>query len=387
VSKPAISIITPARNAAETIRETIISVQKQTFENWELIVINDGSTDKTHTIVEEFRHSDTRIRLIVGKGEGVSIARNLGLDNARGDFITFLDADDIYMPDNLEQSHRTLQENPDYMWVSCGYKYVDSQLNDLELYRKIPSKRSFRYAHTVPTTICALMIRTHILNNNRFDSRFAHGEDWLFIARLLRQGYDLHGTDHIGFAYRIHHDSAVISKYYHHSYQLLDILDIIYDYDSDCPNPLPKYRSGLKSPPKPFVIQKRLFGVLLWMLFSGEVEKATKVIDDLLFYDKSFRRIYPYDLYNTISFLTARYYQCNREEWQQRLSQHAPMILDIAINSQLNEKLPYLYSFLKQIVDGDSTLTTLKTKYRIMSFIRRIIYKARFEIETRLLMM
>ena len=94
-----ISVIIPAYNAEKTIRETIESVIKQTFSDWELIVVNDGSQDRTVEVVSQIK--DPRIKLFSIPHAGVSASRNRGFDNSVGQFIAFLDADDLWKPEKL----------------------------------------------------------------------------------------------------------------------------------------------------------------------------------------------------------------------------------------------------------------------------------------------
>src|ERR1700744_5385897 len=97
-----ISIIMPAYNAENFIGSAIESVLDQTYLNWELIVVNDGSTDQTAAIVETFAASDKRIKCISQPNMRQGAARNTGIKNSRGDLIAFLDADDLWLPGKLE---------------------------------------------------------------------------------------------------------------------------------------------------------------------------------------------------------------------------------------------------------------------------------------------
>lgn len=117
--KPRISVIIPAYNAEKTILETIASVQNQTFSNFEIIVINDGSTDSTLKLLEEL--NDDRLRVVSYANGGLSVARNRGMAEAQGEFIALLDADDLWTPDKLELQLAALQANPKagvvYSWT------------------------------------------------------------------------------------------------------------------------------------------------------------------------------------------------------------------------------------------------------------------------------
>lgn len=108
---PLISVITPAYNAERFIGDTIDSVLDQTFANWEMVIVDDRSTDNTTTIVEEYRKRDNRIKLIVlEKNSGSAVARNTAMENAKGRYIAFLDSDDRWLPEKLEKQLRFMQE-------------------------------------------------------------------------------------------------------------------------------------------------------------------------------------------------------------------------------------------------------------------------------------
>lgn len=116
---PLISVIIPVYNGDRTILETIASVQKQTYSDFELIVINDGSTDRTLELLSTIE--DPRLKVFSYPNGGLSVARNRGISQANGKFITFIDADDLWTPDKLELQLKALQQHPEagvaYSWT------------------------------------------------------------------------------------------------------------------------------------------------------------------------------------------------------------------------------------------------------------------------------
>jgi glycosyltransferase involved in cell wall biosynthesis len=116
---PTISVIIPAYNAEHTILETISSVQKQTFSDFELIVVDDGSTDRMLELLHSVK--DERLKIFSYENAGVSVSRNRGLSHATGEFIAFIDADDLWTPDKLELQLAALQVHPEagvaYSWT------------------------------------------------------------------------------------------------------------------------------------------------------------------------------------------------------------------------------------------------------------------------------
>lgn len=125
--KGEVSIIIPAYNAEKYIEQTIDSVFSQTYQNWELIVIDDGSVDLTAKKIEKYL-SDKRVSYYFQKNSGVSVARNRGISLAKGDYITFLDADDFWDMDNLRKKIDLLKKLPDIDWVFSDVYNADSNL-------------------------------------------------------------------------------------------------------------------------------------------------------------------------------------------------------------------------------------------------------------------
>lgn len=120
------SIIIPAYNAEKTLHACLLSVQKQTYQNFEAIVVDDGSTDNTQQIAELFSKTDTRFQYVPQKNSGVSAARNHGISIASGEFIGFLDSDDRYVETYLQEFYTMITELPEYDFFCCGYRSVDA---------------------------------------------------------------------------------------------------------------------------------------------------------------------------------------------------------------------------------------------------------------------
>jgi glycosyltransferase involved in cell wall biosynthesis len=120
-----VSIVTPTYNSERFIADAINSVLKQTFTNWELLIVNDGSTDKTQGIIEEYLEKDNRIKLLNHiESQGAGAARNKAIAEAKGDYIAFLDADDMWKPSKLEKQIKLLKETSAAVCFS-SYELVD----------------------------------------------------------------------------------------------------------------------------------------------------------------------------------------------------------------------------------------------------------------------
>ncbi|NES72852.1 MAG: glycosyltransferase family 2 protein, partial [Okeania sp. SIO2D1] len=105
-----ISVIIPVYNGEKTIRDTINSVLKQSFADFELIIINDGSTDSTLEVINSFQ--DHRLKVFSYPNAGQGASRNRGIELAKGEYISFIDADDMWTSDKLEKQLQALQDNP-----------------------------------------------------------------------------------------------------------------------------------------------------------------------------------------------------------------------------------------------------------------------------------
>jgi glycosyltransferase involved in cell wall biosynthesis len=126
MKKPIVSIIVPAYNASKYIEKTVISVQGQLFQEWELIIVDDGSTDDQNMLIEQLIKVDDRIQLLQQPNQGVSAARNNGYRKSQGRYVAFLDADDLWLPNNL--SEKLLKfEHGDYGLVHSNATVIDSK--------------------------------------------------------------------------------------------------------------------------------------------------------------------------------------------------------------------------------------------------------------------
>lgn len=122
-----VSIIMPAYNAEKYIEEAIQSVLKQTYTNWELIIVNDSSVDDTEKIIKKYKEQDKRIKLYsLPKNQGVANARNTALQNAVGRYIAFLDSDDMWLPEKLEKQIGFMKIN-NYVFTYHQYRHFASR--------------------------------------------------------------------------------------------------------------------------------------------------------------------------------------------------------------------------------------------------------------------
>lgn len=138
-----VSIITPSFNSAKFIAETIQSVQNQTYQNWEMIIVDDGSSDETENVVLSIIEKDKRIQFYkLNQNSGPAVARNTGIEKASGDYMTFIDADDIWFPTFIENNIKTIQETG-IPFVFSSYKRANEQLEFVYSDFVVPNKVSY----------------------------------------------------------------------------------------------------------------------------------------------------------------------------------------------------------------------------------------------------
>ena len=136
MATPFFSVVIPMYNVENYIEATIRSVLCQTFNDYEVIVVNDGSSDSSAQIVSSIK--DDRIILVNQYNEGVSSARNTGIRHARGSYIAWLDSDDIWHPQYLEMAYQAFALNPDINWYASNYAVV-SGINDVNVQQQLTS--------------------------------------------------------------------------------------------------------------------------------------------------------------------------------------------------------------------------------------------------------
>ena len=185
-TKPRISVIIPAYNAENTILETIASVQSQTFSDFEIIVINDGSTDSTLEKVTDL--TDARIYITSYDNGGLPTARNRGIALARGEYITFLDADDLWTPDKLECQLAAFSKSPDAGLVYSWTSFMDEQGQTVH-----PDTPIFFEGNVLKDLLChnflrngsnPLLKRSVVAAVGDFDPKLGSAEDWDYWLRV-----------------------------------------------------------------------------------------------------------------------------------------------------------------------------------------------------------
>ena len=198
-----VSIIMAAYNASKTIANAIDSVIKQTYINWELIIINDSSSDNTKDIIENYQQKDNRVLLIDhSKNQGVSVSRHDGLTSARGKWIAILDSDDAWEKDKLEkQIHRQQETSGELIYT--GSAFMDTDGNVLKWKLQVPL--TIQYKDLLKQNI--ISNSSVLVERTLYEKYFSYGdqmhEDYAIWLQLLRDGYKAYGVNEPLLIYRI----------------------------------------------------------------------------------------------------------------------------------------------------------------------------------------
>jgi glycosyltransferase involved in cell wall biosynthesis len=208
IETPKISVILPVYNCQEFVSEAVISILNQTFSNFELIIIDDCSTDKTLEIIKSF--DDSRIKIIEKpKNSGYTDSLNFGIDIAKGEYIARMDGDDISLPMRFEKQVAFLDHNQDV--IMCGSDIAilssDKPLYKYHSHEEILVDLCFQNAFCHPT----VMIRKTALLVNKYDKNFEPAEDYELWIRLSQIG-KLANLNEVLLRYRVHENQISKSK-------------------------------------------------------------------------------------------------------------------------------------------------------------------------------
>lgn len=187
---PQVSVVIPAYNASATILETIESVFAQTFQDFEVLVVNDGSTDDTRQKVQAVADADDRLRILSQQNGGVSAARNNGIATATGEWVAFLDADDIWLPEKLETQLRCMRAKPGCLASQGSAYFVDQSLTPLKLRHCVPVEQpllTFLRFQNLPNAASSWVVKRELFEEiGGFDTGLVILEDWDLSLRLAR---------------------------------------------------------------------------------------------------------------------------------------------------------------------------------------------------------
>lgn len=210
--QPLVSVITPAYNAARFIRETIESVRNQTYDHWEMIIVDDCSTDDTVAIVQSYVEKDKRIKLVqLEQNSGSGVARNRAMDEADGRFIAFLDSDDVWLPEKLTRQISFMLDNA----IAFSFtKYVRMHEDGTVTNAVTKAPATVHYnelmKHCVIGCLTVVLDRDKIGEQRMLEIRTR--QDYAFWLTLTKQGFNAYGLPEVLAKYRLVEHSISSNK-------------------------------------------------------------------------------------------------------------------------------------------------------------------------------
>lgn len=211
-SQPLISVIMPCYNMASYVADSIKSVIAQTYPHWELLIVDDASTDETVRIIESYVQTDSRIQLAIKtQNSGIADTRNQCIQMAQGQFLAFLDADDIWHPEKLEkQLNFMLEKNVGFTYST--YDWIDEEGNTLN--RFINTIGNLDYETYLRNTIigCSTVMVNKAITGEVVVPKFRTSEDTATWLDILKKGFLAYAIDEPLVSYRIRRKSASSNK-------------------------------------------------------------------------------------------------------------------------------------------------------------------------------
>lgn len=201
--KDRISIVVPVYNAGKFLEETIACVRDQTYENWELLLVDDCSTDNSLSLIENWRQKDGRIHPVrQERNQGAARARNRGVAEASGRYIAFLDADDLWVSRKLE-TELAFMRRRQAAFVFTGYEFADEAGKGLGKVVKVPASLDYRQALKNTTIFTSTtLFDTRLINKELLRMPDIRSEDTAAWWNILRNGYTAYGLDENLVLYR-----------------------------------------------------------------------------------------------------------------------------------------------------------------------------------------
>lgn len=210
-----ISIIVPVYNVAEYLQKCIESILDQEYKNFELILVNDGSTDSSFTICEKFASKEARIIIHNQENKGVSAARNVGLTLAKGKYICFVDSDDYIDPRYLSIMYRNLMSTDADISICSWTNYLVTKYRDNKDVSKWNAEEAliqYIKMRSIDGNICSKLYKKEILRQIRFDENMRLGEDQIFVIQAIERSTLIAFQNLPLYFYCIREDSAMRSN-------------------------------------------------------------------------------------------------------------------------------------------------------------------------------
>lgn len=215
MEKPQISVIVPVYKVERFLPRCIESIQNQKYKNWELLLVDDGSPDNSGKVCDEYAETDSRIRVFHKENGGVSSARNLGLENIQGEWVTFVDADDWLSTDALEQcllfrDYDLIRFSANFVYKEDGsgnmpYKLHEGLTKD-ELLEQVVARKSL-------ISVWGCFFKSSLFGNEvKFNTSLTNGEDWLALMSLICKARNIKIINKPFYQYNCYNENSCVAN-------------------------------------------------------------------------------------------------------------------------------------------------------------------------------
>jgi Glycosyl transferase family 2 len=308
-----VTVIIPAYNAATTLADAVVSIERQTAPDWEILIVDDGSHDDTGIIAKALAERDGRIRVIAQANAGESAARNAGISQARYEWLLFLDADDWVAPSHLERLLSVVEADPSLDAVHCGWARVTQNGSEvIEEYRPPTGDLFPVLARRAAFPIHACLVRRAVVESaGLFDTSLRKSPDWDLWQRIARCGATFGSVPEVLSYYRMVPNSASMEA----EQMLRDGLTVLrrgHGTDPRVRNPQPQYVNGLAGS----TVESQQYYLLSWCagLLLGTGQDAEQLLR--LVSDDKYTGLYPNAIAQCI-FDSAPLPSClARQDWE-----------------------------------------------------------------------
>lgn len=290
MSAPLVSVVIPCYNASKFIRRTITSVLRNPYRPIEILVVDDGSKDDSREQVQKLAERFPEIRLLPKENGGVSSARNLGIREAKGDYVALLDADDLLYPDCMEKRMKVFieEDDPKMLGVFCPAVLVDEMgnpLNQRTLFSPaLPNDRYYYSASPQCVSVPSAFIlkKAKAIECGLFDETVCPAEDYEFWNRMLRRGgyFRIVRTCVIGWVQHPH--SATHNQILRHQKQVKAVIGRM--YGSDPATAIVEYQQGYGGMMYYLTLSANAFNSAIMAVVAGHMDVAFEITRDVSYF-------------------------------------------------------------------------------------------------------
>lgn len=281
-----VSIVIPCFNASETLEKTLNSLIKQNYSHYEVIMVDDGSTDRTPETIHLYEKKDHRFRSFRQENKGVAAARNKGVDLARGEFISFLDADDLFYANSLTDRVEALipENNSDLLGVFCPAEMIfpNGESMGFPVLFNYPLPNDKLYFSFMPESVfnpsCVIVKKEEFLKAGGFDETISPAEDYLMWHKMMQSGGYFKIVRSCKIGYTQHPISAVRSKLIEHFKQCKRVIEKIFSEDMDA---ITECRGGFGQSIYYQTLSNRAFNTAIMAIVMRQPEVAKTVLPDI----------------------------------------------------------------------------------------------------------